>query len=624
MLGTAVTSDEAANITELARTATVNKAAMEAGPRRGTLDRPTATEMDYGRAHVAFNNYVSGLKADAEKRTVRERIADALDRPGVAAIDALKVIGGTAKSISSSIDNSFIGRQGIQMFFKGLAETATFPITRRGPRSLAIWGRTFNRSFKAIWDTFKGRPVMNELKAEIISDPQYDLLVRARVAIGTVEEEFPVTWPERVPIIGKFFEASDNAFTAAAYYMRYQAGKALLDIAEKTGVDLNSRKELESIGKVVNSLTARGDVGKSQKPGLVNAFIWSPRMIKAQFDILTAHVFDRKITPFARKQAALNLLQIASGTALVLAIAALIDPDSVEWDPRSSDFGKIKVGNTRFTVNPITTMTTLGSRLGVVVYNALLGGETPATKSATTGKLRQTSNKIGQQSGLDIVYNFVENKTAPAAGIVLNLLRGESRQTRKPPTVASEAVGAFTPLSIRNVFELQADQENADSRMDAALLLMGAIADGVGISVNTFSKFQGLTKQDVTEELEQAENREDAAKSLASRAWNREAVTPEFRKQIAGWDNAKDFQRAVNLKIGSAAKGLVTRKPKNRTAEDYAELQDIRWSRLKQSGVDFAEAHEFLDLNLRRTVKTKSGRRPYHKAFTTVWNRRTK
>jgi len=35
------------------------------------------------------------------------------------------------------------------------------------------------------------------------------------------------------------------------------------------------------------------------------------------------------------------------GTAAVLTIAKALKPGSVEDDPRSADFGKIKIGNTR-------------------------------------------------------------------------------------------------------------------------------------------------------------------------------------------------------------------------------------------------------------------------------------
>jgi hypothetical protein len=39
----------------------------------------------------------------------------------------------------------------------------------------------------------------------------------------------------------------------------------------------------------------------------------------------------------------LNLLKIVGSIGLTLAIAAAMGAD-VEWDPRSTDFGKVKVG----------------------------------------------------------------------------------------------------------------------------------------------------------------------------------------------------------------------------------------------------------------------------------------
>ncbi len=465
-LGVGVTQGEAAIITDLSAKATETKATMEAGPRRGPNDRPTDNEMAYGRANVTFANYINGLKQAAAKRTAGEIVSQSLRNPPLAAKELITGIGGTSKALASTLDNSFIGRQGIQLFFKGLTGA---------PKALQIWGRTFANSFRYIWNTFGGKAVMDELHAEIISDPDYNLMRRGKVAIGTVEEFFPVQWPEKIPILGTTYKAAENAFTGSAYYMRYKTAKMYFDIARKTNVDLNSKTELESIGKLVNSLTARGETGYGQKPGLVNAIIWAPKMIKSQFDILTAHGFDKNMTPFARKQAALNLLQIISGTALVLGVAKAIKPDSVEVDPRSADFGKIKVGNTRFTVNPMASMVTLAVRL--------LAG---SRKSTANGEIIKYEPGFGKATRVDAIVDFFKNKSAPAASAMINLLEGQNRFTGKPATIASESAQTFTPMSIRNAAELWNEKRNPDTKMTAAFALLAVILDGLGISTNTY------------------------------------------------------------------------------------------------------------------------------------------
>ncbi len=481
-LGLTVDMDTAANISELARMAKEKRIAMEAGERRAQdSDKATPTELEYGRAAVAFDNYLTDLKKAAQKETFAEMLSSAGKDPVNAARRFVTGIAGTAKAIGSSMDNSFIGRQGIQLFFKGITGDKA---------SWLAWKDTFFKSFKIIWDTFGGKPVMDELKAIMVSDPDYKIMKKMGVAIGTIEEMYPVSWPGKIPLgVGKAFEASENAYNGSAYYMRYRVAKSYLEVARNSGIDLADSFELQSIGKLVNSLTMRGDTGsKRQQPGFINNVFWSPKMMKASIDILTAHQFDTNMSKFARKQAAINLLRIVGGTAIVLGIAKVIDPDSVELDSRSSDFGKIKVGNTRFTVNPLAGYVVLASRI-----------ITRSSKSSVTGEVADLSLKgFGKQTVFDALVNFMSNKTSPAATQVVSYLKNESRRDRKKPFSATEAaVNLTTPLPIQNVFELAHDPESAN-------LLLGMIADGLGISTQTYSEFSNTTDADLKTALGKA------------------------------------------------------------------------------------------------------------------------
>jgi hypothetical protein len=69
---------------------------------------------------------------------------------------------------------------------------------------------------------------------------------------------------------------------------------------------------------------------------------FSLRKLKSDVDFLTAHQLQEGVTPFVREAGGGQSRPRSSGTAAILAVAHAVAPGSVEWDPRSSDFGKIK------------------------------------------------------------------------------------------------------------------------------------------------------------------------------------------------------------------------------------------------------------------------------------------
>ena len=310
---------------------------------------------------------------------------------------------------------------------------------------------------------------MRGLFAEMISDPDYQLLKKAKIALNVIEEEIPVDIPSRIPVLGILFRMGENAFVGSSRYMRYQLGKQYINIWRKSGVELD-RRQLESLGRLANSQTGRGDSGaKSQRPGLINNLFWSPRNLRAHVDVLTLHLFDRNFTAFARKQAALNLLRYISGTAMILSIAKWIDDDSVTLDTNSSDFGKIKIGDTRFSVGG-------GMEILVVLVSRLI---TRKFTSATTGVTKSIdTQRFGALGGKDLVFNFLENKLSPAAAVALSLIDQKTRSGDK--LVIPQMVNdALTPLIIQNVFE-------TGSSEDSANVLAALIAEALGINVQTF------------------------------------------------------------------------------------------------------------------------------------------
>lgn len=383
-LGLEVTEQEAKAISSLAKEATEAKELMEAGARRGADDVPTPEELAYGTKTVALNKYVNDLKVKGERIPAK----DLLLNPKKAVVEAA----GVTKSLKSSLDNSALLRQGIKTLFSN-------------PRQ---WAKNAPKTFSDIKKVFQGQEAQDLLNAEIISDPMYDLMKKSKLAVGAIEEAFPTRSPEMIPFFGKAFKASDAAYSGFLHRMRVDLFKKYLKIAGDQGVNVNDPKELESIATLVNSLTGRGKLPGVAEPAaqLLNVTLFSPRNLQSHIDFLTAFQ-GRDVSSFAKKQAAVALVKTIAGIGSVLATAGMLwGEDAVELDPRSSNFGKVKIGSTRFDVTG-----------GMATIPTLLARQiTGESKSSTSGKITDlTTGKFGSANRWTVLLDFFENKLSPLA-----------------------------------------------------------------------------------------------------------------------------------------------------------------------------------------------------------------
>jgi hypothetical protein len=221
-------------------------------------------------------------------------------------------------------------------------------------------------------------------------------------------------------------------------------------------------------------------------------------MIKANIDVLTLHASDRGFSKFARKRAAINLIRIISGQAAVLFLASqlLDDDDAIEWDPRSANFGKIRIGNTRFDISGgMGAFIILASRVSIILKNFVTGGGTPAIKSSVTGELSKVNEGgFGKRTGEDVVYDFFANKLAPAAAVVRDILRNETFE-REKPSAKTTARDLTVPIPITTYKELKDDPESAN-------LLLGMFAENVGVGAQTYSHISTWPISELEQEIE--------------------------------------------------------------------------------------------------------------------------
>ena len=458
-LGADITLEEAKNISTGIKEVIARKESVpEDSPIR------SKERMEYGTANALFREYIDALKAK-DPRSLPAKIKDFLTSPKNVVIEMAAIF----KSLVASLDNSFFGIQGIKTLY-------TNP---------TIWAKNFLKSWGDIGKELAGIDAMTPIKADVWSRPnalngkyeagKYDLGIK-------YEEAFPSTLPGRIPIIGRFFKAAESAFNGAALRIRADLADKTIRIAEKQGVDTLNPAEAVPIGKMVNSITGRGGLGKAQIIGEeLNVLLFSVRFLKSNFDFLTAHLFDSTMSRFAKKQAAFNLAKVVTGISATLWTADQLWPGSVEWNPTSSKFGKVCQPGTDncFSISGgMNSMVTLAARITPHKHN----GEWGWWYKTANGKFIQlNSGKFGAPTVLDMVENYAEGKMSPILGAFRDVAKGQNFN-REKPTVTSVGLGLVTPISIQTFQGLKnADNETAD-------ILLAMILEGIGISPTTYSR----------------------------------------------------------------------------------------------------------------------------------------
>lgn len=460
-LGVEVSPEETAKLIELTKEV---RAKLQAFDEKTLTWSSKKAQGEYGATRLIFEKYVNALKG--QDITFKEITAGKIQEIKTAfktdvfratkgvLTDTLQTIADTSMSLVGSVDNSFMGRQ-------GLVVLQTHP---------SAWWTGAQNSFVDFAKTIKGENMGDALWSGIYSEPLYinGELTRAGI-FPKFEEAYPTSIPERIPILGRVFKASKVAFEGSALRMRIESYKILRNIAQKNGVEWNTT-QIEDVGKLVNSMTARGYSGEGDKS--VRLVMWAPKMLVADWNALTAHTLGTGLkTSFARKQAAYNLIKIISSYAAIMLMANAIKEGSAETNPTSSDFGKIKIGDTRFGFT--------GSKGALVVLASRMA--TNSLKSTTTGKTKTLGEGYKADTRLDVLVNFLTGKANPPARAIFDWAKGLNFDFEKP-TVLSTLKQTTVPISIQNAIDLQ-DEASAQA-------VLGVILDTLGINTSTYKKLK--------------------------------------------------------------------------------------------------------------------------------------
>jgi len=361
------------------------------------------------------------------------------------------------RSLMSSFDMSAPLRQGV------------FLIGR--PKQ---WVPAFGNMFKY----FFSEKAYDGLGANIKARPTYKQMRQNGLALtdtGPVlsgrEEAFMSNLASKIPGIGKVVGASNRAYSGFLNKLRADVFDDLYRKAKVQGVE---KEAAPSIARFINSATGRGDLGPLNRAAVaLNSVFFSPRLMASRINLMNPQYY-MSLHPFARKEALKSLLSFA-GTALTVASLAKLGGADVGYDPRSANFGKIKVGNTRY--DPWG-----GFQQYIRLGAQLLTGQ---IVSSTSGKTITLGEGYRPLTRKEIALRFFESKEAPVASFITGALQGETA-IGQPFNLPAEAIDRFIPMVIQDAYDLY-KEHGADGIPMAAPAIFGVGSQTYGREVPQLS-----------------------------------------------------------------------------------------------------------------------------------------
>lgn len=205
--------------------------------------------------------------------------------------------------------------------------------------------------------------------------------------------------------------ASERSYTLYLNRMRRDVFNKVAD--NLVNSNAGTRKNLRDYAGFLNAATGRGpkQVLDNELGKVLNAAFFAPGYFISR---LNAPTYLFRASGEVRTQvwkdmgafvgtgaATLTMLKLASNAGFIPGL-------TVESDPRSSDFGKVRVGNTRYD---------------------FWGGYQQIARStvqAVSGSRKTSSGRVTEANRGSTLQRFAQSKLSPSAGIAVDLLRGET------------------------------------------------------------------------------------------------------------------------------------------------------------------------------------------------------
>lgn len=400
---------------------------------RKPLQLDAAAEKLRFEVEQAKADFLRGLEADRQaRRTKGEKI-----------IEGGAEVLNTSRAILTSMDFSAVGRQGGML-------ALSHPLLAKN-------------AGKEMFKSFASEAAESRVMNEIANRKNSSLYKRAKLALTGIhgrlsqqEEAYMSQWARNIPGVA----GSERAYVTFLNMLRADAFDSMVASLGRSGSVTDA--EAAVIANYVNVATGRGDLGKATQAATWLATVFfAPKYVSSRFQLLTGQPLrksgntwrTRKLiaTEYARSLGGLGLFYGTMGVALtaLLGVPGKDEKWGIETDPRSSDFGKIRIGNSR--IDPM-----MGLQQAAVLLSRLTSGQTKSL-SGKIQPIRGDKVPYGGANSVDVVARFLRTKLSPLLGTAANLLVGKD-VVGQPVTAGGVAQSLAVPLSFRDIYAAMKEQ----------------------------------------------------------------------------------------------------------------------------------------------------------------------
>lgn len=381
--------------------------------------------MDAEKERLLFENqkakeeYARGLfEANLAKRSLPKKAWDTI-------VETLN----TSRAILTSFDLSAVLRQG---GFIGLAH----PV--RAAKSFPAMLKAFasERAQFAVQKEIELRP-----NAKLYHQAKLFLSEQEPISLTRMEEQFASRWANKIPMVA----GSQRAYTTFLNKLRADSFDAMASTLSRGATP--TPEEAKAIANFINVATGRGALpGKAATAASgLNTVFFAPRYVLSRFQLIAGQPFYGG-NARTRLLVAKEYARYLAGVAVVYGLAAAAQDDKdppIELDPTSSDFLKIRFGDTR--LDPMSGL------IQATVFSAREANELRKFFTQT----KEKRPKYG--SGGDVLFRFLRSKLSPAVGAAVNAVEGKNI-VGEPVTPESTAKSMVVPISYDDILKTMEEQ----------------------------------------------------------------------------------------------------------------------------------------------------------------------
>ena len=299
-------------------------------------------------------------------------------------------------------------------------------------------------------------------------------------ALGNAEEAFGSRLANRIPLVAR----SERAYVQFLNEVRVGVYKHAVGTWERLGLKPSAGDE-QALATWLNVATGRGRLPSHELVDAANVFMFSPRMLSsvaermgralvepvgALADVVTgAQAYGSgALLPgsvLARREAAKDLVSVYGTIAAGLSLLKLSGAADVELDPRSSDFGRVRIGKTRY--DP-------------------WGGMQPLARFIAqeySGQRKNSAGEIVEADRKETAGRFAETKASPLAGMLVDFARGktimgEEMDITTPSGAGEQVFNRMAPLFAQDLIQA--------IRTEGALGALKTAPGVIGLGVQTY------------------------------------------------------------------------------------------------------------------------------------------